>query len=119
MPQRIRAVAILSLGWLVAVSAPLVGQAPPAAADAAPTPAPAPPPTFKLSGYAEASYVYSTQPVGNTIVGRLYDRYSDAFTLNAWKLAVDRPFNAKKRDAGVHADLIVGQNSTLLRSSGF
>ncbi len=119
MPQRIRAVAILSLGWLGAVSAPLVGQAPPAAADAAPTPAPAPPPTFKLSGYAEASYGYSTQPVGNTVVGRLYDRYSDAFTLNALKLTADRAYNAKKLDAGVHADVLVGQNATLLRSSGF
>src|SRR6266566_7911837 len=100
MPQRIRAVAILSLGWLGAVSAPLVGQAPPAAAEAAP----APPPSFKLSGYAEASYVYSTEAAPpNTIVGRLYDRYSDAFTLNALKLAVDRPYNAKKVDAGVHA----------------
>ncbi len=120
MPQRIRAVAILSLGWLGAVSAPLVGQAPPAAADAAPAPAPAPPPSFKLSGYAEASYVYSTEAAPpNTIVGRLYDRYSDAFTLNALKLTADRPYNAKKLDAGVHADVLVGQNATLLQSSGF
>jgi len=115
MPRLIRTVRTLTLISLGALTAPLVGQAPPA-----PEPAAAPaPPSFKLSGYAEASYVYSTQPVGNTIVGRLYDRYSDAFTLNAWKLAVDRPFNAKKLDAGVHADLMVGQNATLLRSSGF
>src|SRR6266550_4277795 len=120
MPRLIRTVRTLMLISLGALAAPLVGQAPPPPApDPTAAPAPAPPPSFKLSGYAEASYVYSTQPVGNTIVGRLYDRYSDAFTLNAWKLAVDRPFNAKKRDAGVHADLIVGQNSTLLRSSGF
>jgi len=117
MPQRIRAVAILSLGWLGALSAPLVGQAPPAAAEAAP--APAPPPTFKLSGYAEASYVYSTEAAPpNTIVGRLYDRYSDAFTLNALKLAVDRPYNAKKVDAGVHADVLIGENAAVLQSVG-
>ena len=120
MPRLIRTVRTLMLISLGALAAPLVGQAPPPPApDPTAAPAPAPPPSFKLSGYAEASYVYSTQPVGNTIVGRLYDRYSDAFTLNAWKLAVDRPFNAKKRDAGVHADLMVGQNATLLRSSGF
>src|SRR6266513_1546209 len=113
MPRLIRTVrTLISLG---ALAAPLVAQAPPAPD---PATAPAPPPSFKLSGYAEASYVYATQPVGNTIVGRLYDRYSDAFTLNAWKLAVDRPFNAKKMDAGVHADLMVGQNAEVLHSSG-
>ncbi len=118
MPRLIRTVCTLTLISLGALAAPLVGQAPPPPIPD-PAAAPAPPPSFKLSGYAEASYVSSTQPVGNTIVGRLYDRYSDAFTLNAWKLAVDRAFNAKKMDAGVHADLIVGQNATLLRSSGF
>src|SRR6266702_1270786 len=116
MPRLIRTVRTLTLVSLGAFVAPLVGQAPPTAA---PAPAPAPPPSFKLSGYAEASYIYSTQPVGNTVVGRLYDRYSDAFTLNALKLTADRAYNAKKLDAGVHADVLVGQNATLLRSSGF
>src|SRR5256885_16638307 len=102
MPRLICPVRTRPLISLAAFAAPLVAQAPPAPDPAA---APAPPPSFKLSGYAEASYVYATQPVGNTIVGRLYDRYSDAFTLNAWKLAVDRPFNAKKMDAGGDAEL--------------
>src|SRR3989454_2135460 len=115
MPPLLRMVSALSLAWLGAVAAPLAGQAPPAA----PAPAPAPPPSFKLSGYAEASYAYSTEAVPpNTILGRLYDRYSNAFTLNALKLTADRPFDAKKVDAGVHADVLLGQNAEVLHSSG-
>ncbi|HEY2518269.1 MAG TPA: outer membrane beta-barrel protein [Polyangiaceae bacterium] len=114
MSRLIRTVRMLTMVSLGAFAAPLVGQAPPAS-----DPAPAPPPAFKLSGYAEASYVYSTEAVGNAIVGRLYDRYSNAFTLNAWKLAVDRPFNPKKVDAGIHSDLVVGQNAEVLHSGSF
>ena len=117
MPPPLRMVSALSLAWLGAVAAPLAGQAPPAAP--APAPAPAPPPSFKLSGYVEASYAYSTEAVPpNTILGRLYDRYSNAFTLNALKLTADRPFDAKKVDAGVHADVLLGQNAEVLHSSG-
>jgi len=97
--------------------APVAGQGTPAAAP--PAPAPAPAPGFKLSGFAEASYVYSNQTVApNTIVGRLYDRYSNAFTLNALKVTADLPFDAKKTSAGVHADVIAGQNAEVLHSSG-
>ena len=110
MPRVIRTVRTLSLVWLGAVATPLAGQAPP------PAPAPAPPPSFKLSGYAEASYVYSTEAVANTIVGRLYDRYANAFTLNALKLTADRPYVATKVDAGVHADVLIGQNAAVLQS---
>jgi len=117
---------LLSLAWLGALATPLAGATARAAGPdslppaAAPAPAPAPPPSFKLSGYAEASYAYSTHPIApNGIVGRLYDRYSDAFVLNGWKLTVDRPFVASKMDAGVHADLLVGQNAAVLQSTGF
>jgi len=109
MPRVIGTVRSLSLVWFGAVAAPLLGQAPPAA--------PAPPPSFKLSGYAEASYVYSKQAINDSIVGRLYDRYSNAFTLNALKLTVDRPYDAKKVDAGVHADVLIGQNAAKLQSA--
>lgn len=74
---------------------------------------------FKLSGYAEASYSYSGRAVGNTIVGRLYDRYSDQFTLNALKVAVDRPFATDKWDAGARVDILFGENAPVLQSSGF
>jgi hypothetical protein len=117
-----RTLGLLSSGLLSAVATPLAGEAlsvagpdsaPPAAA------APAPPPSFKLSGYAEGSYVYASKATNpNVVVGHLYDRYSNAFYLNAFKLTADRPFDPKKVDAGVHADLLVGQNAELLHSSG-
>src|ERR1700681_2399619 len=109
------ALAIASLG---ALATPLAGLGPRAASDTgapAPAPAPAPPPSFKLSGFAEASYVYANQTVApNLVVGRLYDRYSNAFTLNALKVTADLPFDPKKTSAGVHADVIAGQNAEVL-----
>lgn len=73
----------------------------------------------KLGGYAEASYVYSTKPAGHFIVGRLYDRFQDQFTLNALKIWLDRPYATSKFDAGFHTDVIFGQNARSLRSVGF
>jgi Putative beta-barrel porin-2, OmpL-like. bbp2 len=118
--------AVLCVAWLAALAAPLAAEPlPPAGPDsaagaAAPVAASvaAAAPRFSLSGYAEASYAYSTHAVGNVIVGRLYDRYSNAFVANAWKLAVDRPYVATRLSAGAHADLVVGQNAEVLHSSG-
>jgi hypothetical protein len=125
MPPLIRTLRLLSLVLLGALATPLAAEAAPAAgpdssppAAAAPA-APAPPPAFKLSGYAEGSYAYSTQAVGSSIVGRLYDRIHNALVLNAWKLTVDRPFVATKLSGGVHADLLVGQNGAATQSIGF
>ena len=73
----------------------------------------------KLGGYAEASYVYANHPVGHAIVGRLYDRFANTFTLNALKLWLDRPYATDKFDAGFHADVIFGQNARVLQSNGF
>jgi putative OmpL-like beta-barrel porin-2 len=112
---------LLSLAWLGAVATPLAGEAAAVAApdSSPPAAAPAPPPSFKLTGYAEGSYVYASKAtVPNIVVGHLYDRYSNAFYLNAFKLTADRPFDPKKVDAGVHADLLVGQNAEVVHSSG-
>jgi len=73
---------------------------------------------FKLSGYGEASYVYSTNPTGSEISGRLYDRFHDQFALNALKLVLERPYATDKLDAGVRADLLFGQNAEVIHSGG-
>jgi hypothetical protein len=73
---------------------------------------------IKLSGYGEASYSYSTKSVGGGIVGRLYDRFADQFVLNALKVAAERPYAADKWDAGVRADVVIGQNAPVLQSGG-
>src|SRR5690242_18408963 len=75
---------------------------------------------FKLSGYAEASYAYSGRSVGDTaIVGRLYDRLQNRFTLNALAVVLDKPYDAAKFSAGLHGELLLGQDATVIQSNGF
>src|SRR5256885_7894945 len=80
------------------------------------------PPPLKLSGWAEASYIYSRHSAGDTIiVGRLYDRLQNRFTLNAFGVVLDKPYDPAKRSAGFHTEVLFGQNadrkSTRLNSS--
>jgi len=81
---------------------------------AAQTPAP-----LKLSGWAEASYAYSRHSAGDTmIVGRLYDRLQNRFTLNAFGVVLDKPYDPAKRSAGFHTEVLFGQNATVIKSGG-
>lgn len=132
------------MGWFRFPVAPLVvfpialvaparsaGQsAPPAPADtAAKKPDPPAPPVnhlettlagFKLTGFAEGSYAYSGRSLGDTaIVGRLYDRLQNRFMLNALAVVLDKPYDPAKFSAGFHTELLVGQDATVIRSSGF
>ena len=72
----------------------------------------------KLSGYVTASYFYATNPTGQTIVGRLYDRFHDAFVANAARITFERPVATDKVDAGFRVDALFGQNATPIRSAG-
>ncbi len=73
----------------------------------------------KLSGYAEASYLYSTAALpGGPIVGRSFDRFQDQATLNVVKLVLDKGFAPDKLSAGFRADLLLGQNARLIQSAG-
>lgn len=74
---------------------------------------------FKLSGYAEASYSYSTQPSGAAIVGRIFDRMQDQAALNGLVLVLDKPYDASKLSAGFHSEIIFGQNASVIKSAGF
>jgi hypothetical protein len=71
-----------------------------------------------FGGYAEVSYTFSNHPADSTVVGRLYDRFQDQFELNALKIVLDRPYSTKRLDAGVHSDVLFGQNATVLQSTG-
>ena len=74
---------------------------------------------LKLTGFAEASYAYSGHSSGDSIiVGRLYDRLQDRFTLNAFVVVLDKPYDAAKRSAGLHAEVLFGQNATVIKSGG-
>jgi hypothetical protein len=74
---------------------------------------------FKLSGYAEASYSYSTQPSGAAIAGRIFDRMQDQAALNGLVLVLDKPYDASKLSAGFHSEIIFGQNASVIKSAGF
>src|SRR2546423_12152959 len=74
---------------------------------------------FKLAGFAQGSYSYSGRSVGETaIVGRLYDRLQNRFTLNALAVVLDRPYDPAKLSAGFHTELLVGQDATVIQSNG-
>jgi hypothetical protein len=73
----------------------------------------------KLTGFAEGSYMYSNHSSGDSIVvGRLYDRFQSQFALNALVVVLDKPYDAAKVSAGFHAELMFGQNATLIKSAG-
>ncbi len=74
---------------------------------------------LKFSGYVESAFNMSNRASDRAIVGRLYERTSNQFSLNALKLSVDRAYDATKLDAGFHADMIFGQNAPVLQSAGF
>src|SRR2546429_3866466 len=119
--KRVTSVARCTL-WLPA-PAPLAAQAATSASPdtAAPKADPAPLPAgFKLTGFAEGSYAYSGRSVGDTaIVGRLYDRLQNRFMLNALAVVLDKPYDAARFSAGFHAELLVGQDATVIQSNGF
>src|SRR6266511_2672598 len=74
---------------------------------------------LKLTGFAEASYAYSGHSSGDSIiVGRLYARLQDRFTLNAFGIVLDKPYDPAKRSAGLHAEVLFGQNATVIKSGG-
>src|SRR5213593_4998832 len=75
---------------------------------------------FKLTGFVQGSYSYTGRSLGDTaIVGRLYDRFQNRFTLNALALVLDKPYDPAKFSAGFHTELIVGQDASMIQSNGF
>jgi len=75
---------------------------------------------FKLTGFAVGSYAYSGHSVGGTtIVGRLYDRQQNTFTLNALALVLDKSYDPAKFSAGFHTEVLVGQDASVIQSTGF
>lgn len=74
---------------------------------------------LKVSGYVESAFNLANHASGRVITGRLYERTSNQFSLNALTLSVDRAFDPTTMDAGFHADVIFGQNAPVLQSAGF
>jgi len=126
---RLAPVAMLLVPLFTPSGSAAQGAAPPAADTATKKADPPPPPVnhlettlagFKLTGFAEGSYSYSGHSVGGTtIVGRLYDRQQNTFTLNALALVLDKPYDPAKFSAGFHTEVLVGQDATVIQSNGF
>jgi hypothetical protein len=72
-----------------------------------------------VSGFATASYTYTTRHgSGTQIVGRLYDRFHDQVELNAAKVVLEKPVATDKVEAGARVDLLFGQNAAVIKSAG-
>jgi len=72
----------------------------------------------KLTGFVHASYAYSARSLDDTIVGRLYDRFQNRFTLNALGVVLDKPYDPAKFSAGFHTELLLGQDARVIKSNG-
>jgi len=79
---------------------------------------PAPAAGLAFSGFAEASYQYSTHAANQTIIGHLYDRFQNQFSLDAFDVVADRAYDPRKFDAGVHAEVLLGQDAAVVQSRG-
>src|SRR5207244_5028842 len=74
---------------------------------------------FKLTGFAEGSYAYSGRNTGETAtLARLYHRLHNRSSLNALAVVLHKPSDPATFSAGFHTELLVGQNATVIRSSG-
>ena len=77
------------------------------------------PPPVSITGSVTSSYAWSSHPVGDSvIVGRLYDRHHNSFSLNVVNLALDRGAPTDRVGAGFHAEAWFGQNAELVKSVG-
>jgi hypothetical protein len=100
--------AIACAGALIALAGPAAAQE---SADTAESR------RLAITGFAEASYSYSTRGDGDLVVGRLYDRFHDEVALNALAVTLDVPDPGSM--SGAHAELFFGQNAAVIKSGGF
>jgi hypothetical protein len=101
---------IVWAGALVALVGPVAAQEP------ADTTAPR---RLAITGFAEASYTYTTRGDQDLVVGRLYDRFHDEVMLNALAVTFDLPHDPGSMSGGFHAELFFGQNAAVIKSGGF
>ena len=76
-------------------------------------------PPVAITGSVTTSYVWSTHPLGDSIVvGRAYDRRHNSFSLNVVNLTLDRATATDRVAAGFHAEAWLGQNAEVVKSVG-
>jgi hypothetical protein len=77
----------------------------------------------EISGFVSASYLYDVENTHGTrtVDGRTFDTHANQFSLNKFKLALEKPidYNPTNWAAGYRADLVFGQDAAVIHSSGF
>ncbi|MGA2137911.1 MAG: outer membrane beta-barrel protein [Verrucomicrobiia bacterium] len=77
----------------------------------------------EISGFMEASYLYDFNSTKGTrtVVGRTFDTHANQFAVDDFKLALEKPisYNPTNWAVGYRADLIFGQDASVIHSSGF
>ena len=73
----------------------------------------------ELSGFLSTSYLYNFSE-SEDAVGRAFDVKHNEFAINKFKLAFDNTVEASDTawDAGYRADVILGQDATIIKSAG-
>jgi hypothetical protein len=75
----------------------------------------------EISGFASASYLYDFDSTHGTrtVDGRTFDTHANQFSVNKFKLALEKPLSANPTNwaAGYRADLIFGQDASVIHSS--
>ncbi len=71
-----------------------------------------------ISGYVDATYDYNfNSPDTRTNVGRVFDRHSNSFNLNAAEVDLQKPVSADSR-VGFRTDLFFGNDAEVIGSTG-
>jgi putative OmpL-like beta-barrel porin-2 len=75
----------------------------------------------EISGFASASYLYDFNDTHGTrtVDGRTFDTHANQFSVNKFKLALEKPidYNPTNWIVGYRADLIFGQDASVIHSS--
>ena len=75
----------------------------------------------EISGFVSASYLYDFDSTHGTktVVGRTFDTHANQFSLNKFKLALEKPidYNPTNWAVGYRADLIFGQDAAAIHST--
>ena len=73
---------------------------------------------IKLSGFVDSTYGYNfNSPTESTNVGRVFDRESNSFNLNAAKVSLQKTVDAE-HPVGFRTDLYAGNDAEVIHSAG-
>jgi hypothetical protein len=69
-----------------------------------------------ITGYITTSYTWASNPTGDQITGRFYDRYHDTFVPNALRLGIEKLAATDKVDIGARFELLFGTDAQVTQA---